>query len=39
LYNGFLLRGAVVCDKVYHTENKVFGPALVKAYEMEKTLA
>jgi hypothetical protein len=39
LYNGFLLRGAVVCDKVYHIEKKVFGPALVKAYEMEKNLA
>jgi len=39
VFNGFLLRGAVVCDKVYHTENKVFGPALVKAYNMENKLA
>jgi hypothetical protein len=39
LQNGFLLRGAIVCDKVYHTEKKVFGPALVKAYEMENKLA
>jgi hypothetical protein len=39
LQNGFLLRGAIVCDKVYHTEKKVFGPALVKAYEMENKMA
>jgi len=36
---GFLLRGAIVCDKVCHTKKKVFGPALVKAYEMEKSMA
>jgi hypothetical protein len=36
---GFLLRGAIVVDKVYHTKEKIFGPALVKAYNMEKNEA
>jgi len=39
LQNGFLLRGAIVCDKVFHRERKIFGPALVKAYEMESKKA
>jgi hypothetical protein len=39
IQKGFLLRGAIVCDKLFHTENKIFGPALVKAYEMESKLA
>jgi hypothetical protein len=39
LQKGFLLRGAIVCGKLYHTETKIFGPALVKAYEMERELA
>jgi hypothetical protein len=39
LQSGFLLRGAIVCDKIYHTEERIFGPALIKAYEMEKHLA
>jgi hypothetical protein len=39
LHKGFLLRDAIVCDKLYHTETKIFDPALVKAYQMEKKLA
>ena len=39
LKKGFLLRGAIVCDKLYHTETQIFGPALVKAYQMETRLA
>jgi len=39
LSTGFLLRGAIVLDKVYHTDKKIFGPALVKAYKIEKTMA
>jgi hypothetical protein len=39
LQRNFLLRGAIICDKLYHDENIIFGPALVKAYEMEKNLA
>jgi hypothetical protein len=39
LEKGFLYRGAIVCGKVYHTERKIFGPALIKAYEMEKSKA
>jgi hypothetical protein len=39
LQKGFLLRGAIVCDKLYHTETKIFGPAMVKAYQMERELA
>jgi hypothetical protein len=35
----FLFRGAIVCDKLYHEKEKIFGPALVKAYKMEKELA
>jgi hypothetical protein len=39
LQRGFLLRGAIVCGKLYHTETKIYGPALVKAYEMERKIA
>jgi hypothetical protein len=39
LEKGFLYRGAIVCGKVYHTERKIFGPALINAYEMEKSKA
>jgi hypothetical protein len=39
LQKGFLIRGAVVCDKLCHTETKIFGPAMVKAYQMESKLA
>jgi len=38
---GFLLRGAIVCGKVIHieNENKLFGPAFLKAYNMEREKA
>jgi hypothetical protein len=39
LGKGFLFRGAVVCGKVIHTENKLFGPAFIKAYDMEQKQA
>lgn len=39
LHDNFLLRGSIVCDKIYHKENKIFGPALVKAYEIENKMA
>jgi len=39
LEKGFLFRGAVVCGKVIHTDNKLFGPAFLRAYEMEKNTA
>jgi len=36
---GFLLRGAVVYDKLYHIDTDMFGPAVIKAYELEKNMA
>lgn len=39
LQEDFLLRGVIVCGKLYHTKEKIYGPALTKAYEMEKKLA
>ena len=39
LQKGFLFRGAIVCDKLCHEETIIFGPALVNAVEMEKSLA
>jgi hypothetical protein len=39
IQKGFLLRGAIVCGKLCHTKTKIFGPALVKAHEMERNLA
>jgi hypothetical protein len=39
LRKGCLLRGAVVCGKLYHKDSQIFGPALVKAYNMENKLA
>lgn len=39
--SGFLLRGAIVLGKVIHSEKdkKLFGPAIIKAYEMENKKA
>ena len=37
--NGFLLRGAIVYGKLIHTENTIFGPGLINAYEKERTIA
>jgi len=39
LERGFILRGAIVYGKVHHTEKKIFGPALVRAHEMESSIA
>ena len=39
LQKGFLFRGAIVCNKLCHEKNIIFGPALVNAVEMEKSLA
>jgi lipid-A-disaccharide synthase-like uncharacterized protein len=39
MMDGFLLRGAIVCDKVYHTETVIFGPAMVRAYDLERKIA
>ena len=38
IYNGLLARGAVTCNKIYHTKNDttmVFGKGLVEAYMLE----
>jgi len=34
-----LFRGAVVYDKLYHKDTNIFGPAVLKAYEMERNMA
>jgi len=34
-----LLRGSVVCDWLCHEEGKIFGPALIKAYNVENNIA
>jgi hypothetical protein len=39
VFRGMLCRGAVVEGKVIHTEQIVFGPALVDAYELESKAA
>ena len=39
LQKGFLFRGSIVHDKLYHTESKIFGPALVTASKLEKNMA
>ena len=36
---GFLTRGAIVLGELYHRESCVFGPALIRAVEMEKNEA
>lgn len=36
---GFLLRGSIVYGKIIHTADRVFGPALVKAYRYESEIA
>jgi len=38
LQKGFLFRGAITCGKLYHKE-KLFGPAMITAVDMEKNLA
>lgn len=35
----FFLRGGITYGKLYHVENKCFGPAMNKAYALESTVA
>lgn len=37
--NGFLVRGSIVYGDIVHTDNVIFGPGLVEAYEAELSLA
>lgn len=37
--NGILFRGAVVIDELYHNDNIIFGPAMLRAYELESEKA
>ena len=39
LQKGFLFRGAITCGKLFHTKEKLFGPAMLCAVNMEKNLA
>ena len=39
LNEGFVLRGGVVAGNIYHKDNIVFGPALIRAYEIEQNEA
>ncbi|NLD65975.1 MAG: hypothetical protein GX648_05310 [Crenarchaeota archaeon] len=34
---GFILRGSIVTGKIYHSDNTIFGPALIHAVELDKT--
>jgi hypothetical protein len=36
LHSGFLTRGAVVLNDLYHRDNVIFGPALLEAVEIEE---
>lgn len=39
LKEGYLIRGALVKGKLYHDDQMVFGDALVRAYDLESTVA
>jgi hypothetical protein len=39
LKEGYLIRGALVKGMLYHDDHMVFGDALVRAYELESTIA
>jgi hypothetical protein len=39
LHQGFLLRGGVTVGDIYHRESIVFGPAFLKAHELESIYA
>lgn len=39
LYLGFLVRGAITVGSLHHSDNVVFGPALVEAYRLESECA
>ena len=36
IYEGFLVRGRISIEKIYHKKDVIFGPALVNAAEMEE---
>lgn len=36
-HHGFLVRGSVVTGDVYHSGNTIFGPAIAKAVELDKS--
>lgn len=36
---GFLLRGAITYDRLLHTDDYIFGPAIINAYAIESTAA
>lgn len=38
-YNGFLVRGGVVCGEIYHKKNVCYGPAMNVAYLLESKIA
>jgi len=39
LHDGYLIRGAITYGKLHHSGNKLFGPAMLTAYDMERKLA
>lgn len=39
LQHGFLLRGGVTIGEIYHQDSMAFGPAFLKAYELESKFA
>lgn len=39
LMEGFFIRGAIVKDSLFHDDKTVFGKALVRAYNLESTVA
>jgi hypothetical protein len=39
LANGFLLRGGIAKGPLHHSDNAVFGPAFLKAYDLEQNIA
>jgi hypothetical protein len=39
LANGFLLRGGIAKGPLHHSKNAVFGPAFLRAYDLEQNIA
>lgn len=39
IWEGVAIRGGATIGKLYHKEDKIFGPAMVEAYEMESKIA
>jgi len=39
LQDGYLIRGAITSGELHHSDNKLFGPAIVYASDMEKKIA